>query len=47
MSDLTKAERIRLIEKTMRECKQEVTKEAVAKQYRHETGKNMEDEDGR
>jgi len=47
MRELTKAERIRLIEKTMRECGEEVTKEATAKQYRYETGKNMEDEDGR
>jgi hypothetical protein len=47
MRELTKTERIRLIEKALRECGEEVTKEATAKQYRYETGKNMEDEDGR
>lgn len=46
-SELTKAERIWLIEKALEWCGQEVTKEAIEKQYRHETGKNMEDEDGR
>lgn len=37
MSDLTKAERIRLIERALRECGQDVTHEAVAAQFYRET----------
>ena len=41
MSEMTKAERIRLIAKTIRDCGEMVTQEAIAKQYRYETGEDL------
>jgi hypothetical protein len=46
-SELTKAERVWLIEKALEWCGQEVTKEAIAKQYYYETQETLENEDGR
>ena len=41
MSEMTKAERVRLIAKTLRDCGEMVTMEAIAKQYRYETGEDL------
>jgi hypothetical protein len=44
MSDLTRDERIRLIKKALKDCSQEVTREAVKRQYEYETGEPYEKE---
>lgn len=41
MSELSKPERIRLIENALRDCGQDVTYEAVAAQYHRETGETL------
>jgi len=45
VSDLTPKERIRLIEKALRDCDQEVTWAAVAEQYKYETGRNLKEDE--
>jgi len=44
VSDLTRAERIRLIEKALRDCGQEVTREAVDEQFYRETKEHLDSE---
>lgn len=39
MSEPTDEERIRLIRQALRDCNQPETKEAILKQFRHETGR--------
>ena len=41
MSEMTKAERVRMIAKTLRDCGEMVTQDAIAKQYRYETGEDL------
>ena len=40
--ELTDSERVKLIKKALKECGQRVTSEAVAKQFKHETGRKYE-----
>ena len=42
MNDLTPKERIRLIERALRECGQDVTWAAVREQFKRETGREPE-----
>ena len=44
MSDLSRAERIRLIEKALRDCDEPVTREAVDKQFYRETKEHLDSE---
>ena len=43
-TDLSREDRIKLIKKAMRDCGQEITREAVKRQYEYETGE-LYDED--
>lgn len=40
-SDLTRAERLRLIVKAFRDCGQEPSQREIAAQYKHETGEDL------
>ena len=44
VSELTRDERIRLIKKALKDCDQEVTREAVKHQYEYETGEPYDEE---
>jgi hypothetical protein len=41
MTELTDAERLRLIRKALKDCGQPVTPDAVAAQFRRETGRDL------
>jgi hypothetical protein len=42
--ELTDRERIESIEQALRACNQRVTRAAVARQFRYETGRKLEEE---
>ena len=43
-TDLSREDRIKLIKKALRDCDQEVTREAVKRQYEYETGEPYDED---